>query len=90
MLQLGNVTDSTLSHWSETGISSDLPQFFFLERYAAAYVSEMNSFLSALNGEGGFSPTAREGLEALRLSEAAVLSLNTGGAVSMQDYTPGD
>lgn len=56
---------------------------FFLERYAAAYRAEMDAFVSALANGTPLPTTANDGVQALRLAEAALHSVQTGQTVSL-------
>lgn len=56
---------------------------FFLERYTAAYRAEMDAFVSALVDGTPLPTTAKDGLEALRLAEAALESVRTGQTISV-------
>jgi myo-inositol 2-dehydrogenase/D-chiro-inositol 1-dehydrogenase len=82
MLRAGNVTESTVQVWSESGAVADRFQNFFLDRYAAAYRAEMNHFADIL---GGAHPSIDydDGVAALVLAEAAGESARTGKVVSL-------
>ena len=56
---------------------------FFMTRYVAAYANEINAFIAALGGETGGVPVGRDGLNALLIAEAALLSAQTGKAVEI-------
>lgn len=56
---------------------------FFLERYTAAYRAEMDAFVSALVDGMPLPTTAKDGVEALRLAEAALESVRTGQTISV-------
>ncbi|WP_417723029.1 inositol 2-dehydrogenase [Salipiger sp.] len=56
---------------------------FFLERYTAAYRAEMEAFVSALADGTPLPTTAQDGVQALRLAEAALQSVRTGKTVSL-------
>lgn len=56
---------------------------FFMTRYTAAYEAELTAFLSALADGSAMSPSGSDGLEALKLAEAALKSVQTGAAVSL-------
>ena len=47
---------------------------FFMTRYTEAYANEIATFIGALNSGSELSPTGEDGLKALLLAEAAVLS----------------
>lgn len=56
---------------------------FFMTRYTAAYEAELTAFLAALADGSAMSPSGSDGLEALKLAEAALKSVQTGAAVSL-------
>ncbi len=58
------------------------PVHFFLERYEAAYRAELDSFVRCLMGEAIKIPTLDDGLQAILLAEAALLSLQQGRNVN--------
>ena len=56
---------------------------FFLERYTAAYRAEMEAFVAALADGTALPTTAADGVQALRLAEAALDSVRSGRTVSL-------
>ena len=88
MAQIGNVTDSTVAVWTGEGVTVEPPLEFFLERYAEAYVTEMNAFLGWLAEGKRPTPDARDGLLALKLAEAAAHSIETGQPVTLSQWEP--
>lgn len=86
MLQAMNNTDTNLVFSGDTGVVSELPQHFFLERYEDAYRIELEDFINAL--QNGTKPLAdhHDGVASLQLAEAANASLQSGGAVKVADY----
>ncbi len=83
MLQAMNNTDTNLVHSNATGVTSEVPLHFFLERYEAAYRLELEDFIRALSQ--GEKPLAdhNDGVESLRLAEAAARSHANGCAVAL-------
>ena len=84
MLQAGNQRGTSLSFWGEDGTDVKDPVMnFFIERYTPAYQAEIDHFVDCL--EGGGAPLAgfSEGLEALRLADAAYESMRTGQTVKL-------
>jgi myo-inositol 2-dehydrogenase/D-chiro-inositol 1-dehydrogenase len=81
MIRAGNMHLTTLERADETGFTTDLIPFSFVERYAEAYRLEIDAFLTAL--EKGEAPRAsgHDGLMAQKLAEAAATSLASGQAV---------
>jgi myo-inositol 2-dehydrogenase / D-chiro-inositol 1-dehydrogenase len=62
----------------------DLLQNFFLERYAQAYVNELNDFLDAVEGKAKAAMVGPEdGRRALLLADAALESSKTGKVVKV-------
>ena len=55
-------------------MSTDLPEHFFLERYARAYAIEMHHFFDALANGGPVSTGIGDGVKALELADAATRS----------------
>jgi myo-inositol 2-dehydrogenase/D-chiro-inositol 1-dehydrogenase len=85
MLVAQNVTENTVLAYNHAGVSSARPVHFFLERYEAAYRVELDSFIQCLLGESIELPTLDDGLQALMLAEAALLSLQQGRNVELSE-----
>ncbi len=71
------------------GFRSAPPMNYFIERFAAAYRAEMAAFAAML--ETGAAPLAgiRDGLEAQRIAEAAIVAMRTGQPVTLTpDWRP--
>ncbi|WP_179380736.1 inositol 2-dehydrogenase [Jannaschia marina] len=60
-------------------------QDFFMSRYAAAYAAEIAAFVAALEAGGEMPTTGEDGLRALALAEAAVLSVREGRSVAISE-----
>ncbi|MGB8812835.1 MAG: inositol 2-dehydrogenase [Paracoccaceae bacterium] len=58
---------------------------FFMTRYTEAYAAEIAAFIAAVSGKGKASPSGEDGLVALALAEAALLSVAEGRAVKMSE-----
>ncbi|MBT8345806.1 MAG: hypothetical protein KJO28_05830, partial [Desulfofustis sp.] len=71
--------------YGESGVSSAKPLYFFLERYEAAYQAELDSFIRALGGETVSYPSMNDGLQALVLAEAAILSCKSDRTVKLSE-----
>jgi len=84
MLQAMNNSSTNLVHSSATGVTSEVPLHFFLERYQDAYRLELEDFIRALTK--GEKPLAdhNDGVESLRMAEAAVQSLESGMPVALE------
>jgi len=85
MLQAQNESDTRLRFTGEPGQVEEKPKWFFLERYATAYRNEIDDFVRAWRAKDAPLAGARDGLEALRLAEAAERSLREGCRISLDD-----
>src|SRR5690348_8264253 len=74
MLQAGNHRPTEVTLWSSGAITADKPEHFFLERYRAAYASEMAHFFDVLAGRELPRTSIDDGVAALVLAEAATTS----------------
>jgi myo-inositol 2-dehydrogenase/D-chiro-inositol 1-dehydrogenase len=77
-LLAGNLTPTTIEIANAAGVSRDKPLHFFLERYAGAYATELDQFISAVGERQPMPVSAEDGRRALVLAEAAVQSLGSG------------
>ena len=85
MLVAQNVNENTVVTYNQDGVSSAKPLHFFLERYAEAYRAELDNFVRSLMGESVKLPSMDDGLQALMLAEAAILSLQQGRTVKLSE-----
>ncbi|WP_163578105.1 inositol 2-dehydrogenase [Halomonas faecis] len=83
MLQAQNETETRLRFTGKPGQIEEKPLWFFLERYAAAYSREIGDFVDAWQQGRAPLAAADDGLEALRLAEAAERSLRKGRRISL-------
>ncbi|MGK5044176.1 inositol 2-dehydrogenase [Janthinobacterium sp. GB1R12] len=74
MLQAGNHKPTEVTAYGTVNVSVDKPEDFFLERYRAAYASEMAHFFDAFANGAALRTTVHDGLKALELAEAATVS----------------
>ena len=74
MLQAGNHRPTEVQASTAANVACDKPEHFFLERYRAAYASEMAHFFDALAFGGPVRTTIDDGVAALELAEAATQS----------------
>lgn len=58
---------------------------FFMSRYVAAYANEIASFVAAVSGNGVTATTGHDGLMALALADAALLSVAEKRVVNMSE-----
>lgn len=78
MIQTQNETETRLRVTGKHGQVEETPKWFFLERYAEAYRLEISDFIDAWSNRRAPLAGASDGLEALRLAEAAERSLREG------------
>ena len=71
MLRAANVLEDSVEFASEAGFTKAPAKHFFLERYQAAYKSEMEYFISSLVAGKKLSPNIQDGLSALLIADAA-------------------
>jgi myo-inositol 2-dehydrogenase/D-chiro-inositol 1-dehydrogenase len=84
MLRAGNRYATAVESWSaERTAARDPVLHFFIERYAEAYESELDTFVTSLEEGRPMSPDFADGVEALRLAMAAEESLRTGRAIDI-------
>ena len=74
MLQAGNHKPTEVTAATATNVSQDKPEYFFLERYRAAYALEMAHFFDALANGKPVRTSIHDGVKALELAEAATTS----------------
>ena len=74
MLQAGNHRPTEVTLWSSGAVTADKPEYFFLERYRAAYAAEMAHFFDVLAGRASARISIDDGVKALALAEAATTS----------------
>ena len=79
-LMAGNVQPTTVELANAASVSADKPMHFFLERYAQAYVHEMDAFISAVTNRTPMPVDGEDGRRALVLAETALASLKSGRA----------
>jgi len=83
MLAAGNHRPTEVSAHKVGGISIDVPEPFFLERYRAAYAAEMLHFAAVLRGEAQPRIGIEDGVRALEIAEAATRSWREGRVVAL-------
>lgn len=81
LLRAGNVTATTVELANGAGFLTDPVLPFFLERYAAAYRAELDSFVGGVASGQAPKPDGDDGLKALLLADAAAQSAVTGQVV---------
>lgn len=86
MLQTTNQRDDNLLRWDEHNTDAKAPlKHFFLERYAASFVHELDEFVSAIKQHRPPTPTQHDGRNALAIALACEQS-RSAGRVVQPDY----
>ncbi|MEM9232118.1 MAG: inositol 2-dehydrogenase [Pseudomonadota bacterium] len=67
-----------IEHASALGVTRPALHDFFMTRYTEAFKHEITAFVEAIEQDNQPRPSGADGLEALRLAEAAVQSVETG------------
>lgn len=89
VLAVGNQPRNTLMISRPEGQMTAALENYFIERFRQAYRDEMHGFVDLIRS--GAPPLAgiRDGYEAQRLAEAAIVSMRTGRAIAFgADWTP--
>jgi myo-inositol 2-dehydrogenase/D-chiro-inositol 1-dehydrogenase len=81
LLRADNQHATTVEKATADGFASDPALHFFLERYAAAYRAEMDTFVLGVTEGKPIAPTGEDGLKALLLADAAEKSAKSGQSV---------
>lgn len=85
MLSAKNMPENLVEFAGLGGLTSAPIQPFFLERYTEAYAREIAHFITALEQGTAPRPSARDGLKAQLLAEAAKTSWQRGAAIKLSD-----
>jgi myo-inositol 2-dehydrogenase / D-chiro-inositol 1-dehydrogenase len=84
MLLAGNRSATTVQAFTGTHTAAgDVLLHTFIERYAEAYAAEVDHFVECLQGHATPLTNFADGIEALRVAEAALESLRTGRSVRL-------
>ena len=83
MLKAANKLEHLVEISGEHGFTTAPNKHFFLERYADAYIAEMEAFIAAVNEGKSPNPSIDDGVAAQRLADAAAQSFETGLPVKL-------
>ena len=83
----GNDSASTAILSNENGVTSEKPLYFFLERYMAAYQSEIRSFVDAIVNDKPTEVNVNDGLQPILIGLAALKSLKENRPVKVSEVT---
>ncbi len=86
LLQVQNVVEDDIIKSTEMGVQSSNPEYFFLERYKAAYKKEWAAFVSAVQMKTTVPITLADGISALAMAEAAAVSAKAGSEVELANF----
>ena len=86
LLQVQNVVEDGIIKSTEMGVQSSKPEYFFLERYKAAYQKEWAAFVSAVQMKTPVPVTLADGISALAMAEAAAVSAKAGSEVELANF----
>lgn len=85
MVSAGNTHESTLEFAGENGFTRPPLLNFFMQRYAIAYGNEIAAFVGAIANGTQTPTTGHDGLMALALAEAAVISAKEARTVTLAE-----
>ena len=83
-LRVDNVPGTTVTRLDEAGGSRASIPYSFVERYAEAYLAELDHFADVLDGKASPSTGPRDSLRALRLADAADRSFKSDAPVRLE------
>ena len=78
-----NNTPTSTVIFNESGVIRDKPLYFFLERYQAAFVAEIQAFVDAVRDDKPTPVSGKDGLAPVLVALAAQESLKTGKPVKV-------
>ena len=78
-----NNTPTSVVVLNESGTIRDKPLYFFLERYEAAFVAEMQAFVDAIRDDKPTAVSGKDGLAPVLIALAAQESLKTGKPIKV-------
>ena len=85
MAQADNIFPNTHKLYNKTGISGDLPQHFFLERYQESYNNEIQEFVNTLHSGGDMPVSGKDGLMSIMIGLAARKSVEENRPVRIAE-----
>jgi len=85
MVSAANTTEAKIEVATADGFSGPPLLNFFMDRYTAAYANEIEAFVAAVADGAPTPTTGQDGLLALVLAEAAVLSVAEGRVVKVSE-----
>jgi len=89
LLTAQNVLENTVTKSTVDGVVSAKPEYFFLERYMHSYAIGWGRFVDAVLDGTNVPVSIAEGVNALAIAEAAVLSLEQGKEIELAPLLTG-
>lgn len=86
MIQVQNNLHHTNLLFDAEGIHQALPLDFFMDRYTASYLNEMNHFIDSLVNHSSFNVGGEDGLKATLIAVAAKRSVEEKRVVAMSEF----
>lgn len=83
MLRVANIPNDMVERATATGFESSVAKAFFLERFDAAYLAEMQHFVDAVTSGEKPQPDAQDGLRAQLMADAATQSWQEGRPIAI-------
>ncbi len=83
--EITNDTPSTAVWSTESGVYSEKPLYFFLERYMDSFAEEMKQFVQALIDDTAMPVTGFDGLQPIKMGLAARKSVLEGRPVKLSE-----
>ena len=87
LVALRNTQEANIEFASADGYTSPPLLNFFMQRYATAYENEIAAFVASVTSGATVPTTGHDGLMALALADAAVMSAAEGRAVAVSEVT---
>ncbi len=84
-VQVENDLDTTASIATSEGVVSGKPKYFFLERYTDSFITEMESFVSAVLNDEDVAVSAEDGLKPVLIGLAAQKSYQENRPVKISE-----
>ncbi len=84
-ISTANLYPNQVTFSSAEHVYRDLPLNFFMDRYTASYVTEMESFIAAVEGDGRCDPTGHDGRMSVAVALAARQSLQENRPVLVSE-----
>lgn len=80
-----NVQTNSVTISTAKDVKTDLPPFFFIERYTESYINELAHFINALKSGSQPSVSGIDGLEPVYIAKACMLSMQEKRPVKIEE-----